>query len=118
MSLKKSSVALSKLLTSTAIKSLHIVPPADCSALSTAIALNTTLEELKVYIKSYGHFSVLLDGLKQNVSITKLEFLLTSMDKQWLKDLAGILPIKINLVSLFINGEVYAEDYMILCHAL
>jgi len=115
---EQSSVALSKLLTSTAIKSLHIVPPDNCSALSTAIASNTTLEELKVCVKLHNHFSTILDGIKKNVSISKLEFLLTVMDRRWLKDLAGMLHSKINLISLIINGEVYAEECMILCPAL
>jgi len=115
---EQSSVALSKLLTSATIKSLHIVPPDNCSALSTAIASNTTLEELKICAKSATHFSLLLNGVKQNRFVTKLEFLLTKMEKQWLNDLASMLQIKTNLTSLIINGEVYPEDCIVLCDGL
>ena len=115
---EQSSIALSKLLTSTTIKSLHIVLPDNCSALSTAIASNTTLKELKICVKSASHFSALLNGVKQNTSITNLDFLFTRMDEQWLKGLASMLKIKTNLTSLIINGEFYAEKCVVLCNEL
>ena len=115
---EQSSIALSKVLTSTTIKSLHIVPPNNCSALSTAIASNTTLEELKICVKSASHFSALLDGVQQNTSITNLDFLFTRMDEQWLNDLTRMLQVKTNLISLVVNGEVYPEDCVMLCDGL
>ena len=119
MSLKeKSSAALCKIVTSTSITSLHIVPPDNCSALSTAIASSTTLEELKVCAKSASSFLTLLNGIKQNTSIKRLDFLFTKMDRQWLKYLSDMLQVKTDLISLIVNGEVYQEDCVVLCSAL
>jgi len=115
---EQSSTAFSTLLAYKTIKSLHIVPPDNCSALSTAIASNATLEELKICAKSASCFSALLNGIKQNRSIRKLEFLLTKMEKQWVSDLASMLQVKTNLISLVVNGEVYPEDCVVLCDGL
>ena len=108
------SVVLSKILTCTNITSLHIVPPENCSILSAAISSSATLKELKVCIKLVNHFAVLLDGIKKNASITNLDFLFIKIEKQWLNDLASMLQVKTNLVSLVVNGEVYPEDCVVL----
>ena len=109
---------LINVLNNTNIKSLHIVPPCNCSVLLEAIEFNTTLQELKLSIKETNGFTLLTQSIAKNKTITKLEFLFTKMDKQWSKDIVDMLQVKTNFISLAINGEVYAEDCMLLCKNL
>ena len=96
----------------TKIKSLQIVPPCDCSVLSAAIASNSILEELKICAQVTDGFAILTQGISNNKTITRLEFLFTKLEKQWLTDISDMLKTKNNLKSLVINGEVYPEDWI------
>lgn len=108
---ERSLSCLETVFNNTHIKSLHIVPPDDCSDLSVVIASNTTLEELKISVKVTHGFIALIEGIAKNKTITKLEFLFTKLERQWLKDISNMLQTKTNLTSLAINGEVYPEDW-------
>ena len=103
---------------STNIKSLHIVPPLDSSVFSAALASNDTLEELKISSKVSHGFATLTQGIVKNKKITKVEFLFTKLEKQWLKDISNMLQVKTNITSLAISGEVYPEDCKLLCNGL
>ena len=109
---------LSNVFSSTSIKSLQVVLPHDCSFLSMAIESNSTLEELKIYAQVTNGFETLTKSIASNKVITKLEFVFTNVEKQWLKDISNMLRVKTNLVSLIINGEVNGDDCMLLCDAL
>ena len=95
----------------TNIKSLHIVPPCDCSILSAVIATNSSLVELKICVQVTDGFKTLTQGISKNKAIKRLEFLFTKLEKRWLEDISYMLKTKNNLVSLVINGEVYPEDW-------
>ena len=109
---------LGNVFTNKSIKSLQIVTPYNCSSLSQAIVSNTTLEELKICSQVINGFEILTQSIAENETITKVEFSLTKLDEHWLRHISSMLQVKTNLVSLVINGEVYAKDCMLLCDAL
>ena len=109
---------LLNVFSSTNIKSLQIVLPHDCSFLSETIESNSTLEELKICAQVTNGFETLTQSIARNKVITKLEFVFTNVEKQWLKDISNMLQAKTNFISLIINGEVNGDDCMLLCDAL
>jgi len=50
--------------------------------------------------------------------IKSIAFLFTKLDRHWQVHISSMLQVETNLVSLFINGEVYAKDCILLCDAL